>query len=113
MACLQGVGVPGARGRLADGAHQLVLVAPGQLRPGNPLGIRHQPAELAIALNGVRHQRELVGGVKADEMSDGPPAREEGPDAPIHEDTVEEVLTQSGIVQPALLLDGKIGGTGA
>ena len=57
----------------------------------------------------MRHQRELVDRVEPDDVTHRPAGREQSAEAAIRKDSLDEVLAQPGIVEPAFFLDRQLG----
>ena len=73
---------------------------------------RDQAPERAVGLRRVRHQRQLVGGVEADEVTLVPPAGKKRPQPLVGEHPFHEVVAQARIGQTSLLLDRQARQTG-
>ena len=77
------------------------LVAPPRLRTSD------QPPDSAVGVNRMRHERQLVGGMEPDEITDRPAPLEQAAHPLVCEHSLDEVLAQSRIRQPSFLLDRK------
>ncbi len=101
LACRPGVA------ETAEGLHVEARVGIEPLLPLGFPGLRDQPAEGPVVLRAVREERQLLGGVEANEAARRRVLGEETPQADVGEDALDEVLAEPRVVQAPVLLDGK------
>jgi hypothetical protein len=105
----EGIGLPAWGRGLPEGGSVELAVAPGQLLAVQTAVAGHKTAEPPGGLHIMGHHGSLLGRVEADQAFGGPPTGEEVAHPSVPEDSVDEVLAQARVVQPALLLDRQSG----
>ena len=83
-----------------------LLVERIQSLPEGELRRRHQAAERRVVSRTVREQKELVVGVKGDDVARAKARLAERQKAPVREHERDEVLPEERIREAALLFDG-------
>jgi len=100
------------RGQLLQRRHELRRVALAQFGALDALGVRDQSSQFGIGARRVRHQSQLVRGMKRHQRAGGPSGAavgEQRAQPMVREHPLDEVLAQIRIVQPTLLFDRQIG----